>query len=107
LFFWHIRATIYEYVTDRCTNSAKKDYKICRFPWDPERRKIWAKNTRQDWTPSDNSMLCKISKNLLLWFFYINKMLNDVYYFKYVLMSQMYSCHGINDASDLRFIYTY
>jgi len=43
-----LNTDVYAGVAD-CTNSAKKDYKMCRFPRVSERRKIWAKNTgRQD-----------------------------------------------------------
>ncbi|EGI69351.1 THAP domain-containing protein 2 [Acromyrmex echinatior] len=62
------RATMSGCVADYCTNSVKKGFKMCRFPRDPKRRKIWAENTRrQDWTPSDNSVLCEVYFDAEMW----------------------------------------
>ncbi|XP_018301064.1 THAP domain-containing protein 2-like, partial [Mycetomoellerius zeteki] len=55
-------------VADYCVNSAKKGYKMCRFPRDPKRREIWTKNMgRQDWSPSNNSVLCEIHFHAEMW----------------------------------------
>ncbi|XP_012214510.1 THAP domain-containing protein 2-like [Linepithema humile] len=55
-------------VADYCTNSAKKGFKMCRFPRDPKRRKIWAESTgRQDWIPSNNSVLCEAHFAAEMW----------------------------------------
>jgi len=45
-----------------CNNSAAKGYSMKRFPRNLERRAIWIKNVnREDWVPTNNSLLCEVS----------------------------------------------
>jgi hypothetical protein len=44
-----------------CSKSPADGIRLFRFPRDPDRRKLWAVNTRRDgFIPSDNHCLCEV-----------------------------------------------
>lgn len=62
---------------DYCTNSTEKGHRMCRFPTESKRRKIWIKNTnRHDWIPGSYAALCEVSfiQFCLLWLLQLNFM---------------------------------
>lgn len=47
---------------DYCTNSSTKGHRMCRFPRDEKRRKLWIKNVnRIGWIPGPSATLCDVS----------------------------------------------
>jgi len=53
-------------VADYCINSAKKSFEICRFYKIQNDQKFVLKVPNDKMASSNNSVLCEVSKNLLL-----------------------------------------
>jgi len=50
------------YAVSYCNNSADEGYTMKRFPRNLEQQTVWVKNiNREDWVPTNNSLLCKIN----------------------------------------------
>lgn len=51
-----------------CTNRSEKGFLMKKFPKDPVRRSLWAaKVKRENWKPTDTSVLCEVHFDESMW----------------------------------------
>lgn len=93
-------------VCSRLHNYAKKVIKCVVFH-ESQKEEKFALKTQNDKTGLRLIRNCyvKLVRICFYDFFNLNKLLNDVYYSKYILMPRMYCCRGIKDAPSAHLMY--